>query len=58
MEKTISVLEASKRYRLPFGYVTLLKRIEAGQCPAVVRVGKRFKVRPAEFEAWVQDQHA
>lgn len=58
MEKSLSILEASRRYRLPYSYATLMRRIDAGECPVVYRVGKRFKVRPTEFEAWLKTQHA
>lgn len=52
----ISPYRASREFRLPFCYETLLARIEAGKCPCAVRKGKRWLLEVDEFQRWIQRQ--
>jgi hypothetical protein len=58
VEKGISLLAASRRFRMPFSYRTLVRRVEDGHCPVAYRIGKRYLVRPTEFQAWLRSQRA
>lgn len=50
----ISIHQAVKEYPVPLHYHTLLRYVEAGLVPAV-KVGKRFKLKRTEFEAWLNE---
>jgi len=49
----ISLFSASKIYNLPFSYMTLTRRVDAGLCPVHKR-GKRMLVYRDEFETWLE----
>lgn len=49
----LSLRQAAKAYMLPFSYVTLTRRVGAGQCPTHRR-GNRIVVRRDEFEIWLE----